>query len=636
MVLVPFFICTLAFLLLTQQPKFTEFKSMIKRRNVIQLLSIPSAAFESAFANAKSFDPWHAAQSIANSFNRALKFRNKDYMATDFGAKVCEVSPKSIWVAFESKVTQDSPIKDAFDSCSAINAAIRQCHNDGGGRVVIPSGHWLCNGPIVLLSNVHLHLQKNTFLYFGNNPKDYAKNGQYDCGENGKLTLSRWEGNDLLNYSPLIYAYGQKNIALTGADWSSVLDGQGGVDFENDTDCWWSWKGRSRSAFSDTDVHVTNQGKSESHVNPNNPERLSLAVPTLTTQQEKYLQGEGDRFRRDPEFLRSLAEAGVPATSRVFGVGHYLRPHTIQFINCTDVLMKGYQVRNSPFWQQNPVHCKNLHIDSVFANGTGPNNDGLNPESCENVLIENCQFNTGDDCIAIESGKGLDTQFGPSKNIVIRKCNMQSGHGGITFGSVMSGGIENVFVHDVLMENKHWKTDPLNIAIRFKANMSRGGFIRNIYIKNIHIPNGIRTTPAMYKGLPNGPIPEQTVPTNAGAVITIDCGYDPFADNVRTRPPTVSNVEISNVQVGNIELNDKLVSSYQSLVILGPIASDYNGNAQSTPKVMPVSNVLIKDCDLGTPVNTNSPIYTFNSQSIRLQRVKIGSQIHNETLGTPL
>jgi hypothetical protein len=140
----------------------------------------------------------------------------------------------------------------------------------------------------------------------------------------------------------------------------------------------------------------------------------------------------------------------------------------------------------------------------------------------------------------------------------------------------------------------------------------------------------------MYKGLPNGPIPDQTVPTNAGAVITLDCGYDPSADNVRSRPPIISDIEISNVQVGNVTINDKLASSYQSLVILGPIASDYNGNEKPMPKVIPVSNVLIKDCDLGTPIMTNSPIYTFNSQNIRLQRVKIGDQTHTETIGTPL
>jgi polygalacturonase len=608
---------------------------MINRRDLIQFLAASSTTLHSMRSIAKALNPWEMAQNIIKAFDHPLQFKKKDYWVSDFGAQTCKTEPQWVWIAFETKISQDSPIQNAFDSNSAINKAIQECHNNGGGRVILSSGTWLSNGPIVLLSNVNLHLQKNTVLYFGNNPRDYAKNGAFDCGPNGKLTLSRWEGNDLLNYSPLIYAFGQTNIALTGEDWSSVIDGQGGVTFENDSDCWWSWKGRSRSAFSDTNDHVTNQGKSEAHVNPNNPERLSALLPKLSTEQERYLQGEGERFRRDPEFLRALAEAGIPATSRIFGIGHYLRPHTIQLINCSNVLLKGYQVRNSPFWQQNPVHCKNLHIDSVFANGTGPNNDGLNPESCENVLIENCQFNTGDDCIAIESGKGPDTQYGPSKNIVIRKCNMQSGHGGITFGSVMSGGIENVFVQDVLMENKHWKTDPLNIAIRFKANMSRGGFIRNIYIKDINLPNGIRTTPSMYRGLPNGPIPDQSVATNSGAIITIDCGYDPFADNVRSRPPVISDIHISRVRAGNVMINEKLVSSYQALVILGPIASDFNANDGSRPKILPVSDVTIENCDLGNPINISQPIYMFNAQNIRLQNVVIGNTRHDDIVNNP-
>src|SRR5690606_468594 len=138
----------------------------------------------------------------------------------------------------------------------AITAAITACHAAGGGRVLIPAGIWYCAGPMVLRSNVHVHLAAGAQLYFSANPADYAKYGDFDCGANGKLVLSRWQGNDCLNYSPMVYAHGQDNIALTGAGWTSILNGQGGVPFEDGTGCWWDWKGRGKNAGSATEVAV--------------------------------------------------------------------------------------------------------------------------------------------------------------------------------------------------------------------------------------------------------------------------------------------------------------------------------------------------------------------------------------------
>jgi len=610
---------------------------MLNRREILTLAaSCGLQSTELAWSTQSSPDPWERAREIEESFNQPINFRSMDYTISDFGAQPCEMKRQETWVAFEKKVTLEIPQPHSHDSYSAINKAIRHCHLEGGGRVIIPKGRWLCNGPIRLLSNVNLHLEKDTILFFGNNPSDYAKDGDYDCGAQGKLTLSRWEGNDLLNYSPLIYAFEQNNIAVTGEDWSSIIDGQGGVNFENDTDCWWSWKGRAKSAFLDTDQHVTNKGLSESHVNELNPKDLLERLPHLSLEQAQYLQGSGDRWRKDPEFLRTLSEGGVKATQRIFGIGHYLRPHMVQFISCNNVLLSQYQVRNTPFWQHNPVNCKHLHVKGVFANGTGPNNDGFNPESCDGVLIENCEFNTGDDCIAIEAGKGLDTQFGPSQNILIQHCKMQSGHGGLTLGSVMSGGIQNVFARNLIFQNKNYKTDPLNIAVRLKTNLNRGGFIRDIYIKNIDIPNGIRTTPSFYKGLNNNTLTDQKIATNAGAIITIDCGYDASADNVRTRPPIVSNIFISNINVGNIKVNNQHFSSHQALVILGPIASDYSAKDTPSPPIQAVENVVIQNCDFGNPVEVNNPIFLFNAKNIVLDNVKIGPKKYSTVFNSPI
>jgi polygalacturonase len=308
----------------------------------------------------------------------------------------------------------------------------------------------------------------------------------------------------------------------------------------------------------------------------------------------------------------------------------------IHIIGCTNVLLQGYQVTATPFWQHHPVACRNLVIRKVFANSMGPNNDGFDPESCDTVLVDGCQFDTGDDCIAIKAGKNRDTQYGPSQNIVIQKSVMQSGHGGVTLGSEMAAGIQNVYAQDLVFENKNWATNPLNTAIRLKTNLNRGGFLRNFYVRNISIPNGVQTSPAFYASLPNSPIESKTVAVAAGAVVTFDCDYTPTADTVRTRPPVVDNVQISNVTVGNVEVKKgpkkgQKAACYQAIVILGPVSNNYNG-PQPMPQVPPVTNVTISDCDFGATVSTEQPYFLYNVRGLKLNRVKIGGKEYNTTL----
>ncbi len=270
-------------------------------------------------------------------------------------------------------------------------------------------------------------------------------------------------------------------------------------------------------------------------------------------------------------------------------------------------------------------------ISKVHANSLGPNSDGFDPEACDYVLVDGCTFNTGDDCIAIKAGKDLDTQYGPSQNIVIQNCTMQSGHGAVTLGSEMAGGIQNVFAQKLVFQNINWATNPLNTAIRLKTNMNRGGYLRNFYVRDVSIPNGVQTSPSFYASLPGSPVQSRTVATAAGAVITFDCDYTPTSDNVRTRPPVVSNVQISNVRVGNVNKNGKQVSCFQAIVVLGPVASDYNG-PQPMPAVLPVSDVTISDCDFGTPANAAQPWFMYNVKGLVLNNVTIAGKVHNTTL----
>ena len=580
-------------------------------------------------------DPWERAAEIVRRVSRPLVFRKRDFDVVKFGAATCKLVKVKAWKSFEEQDTLDTPAPDAKDCYAAFAAAIAAASKAGGGRVVIPAGNWYCAGPIVLLSNVHVHLKAGAHIYFSNQPSDYAKYGDFDCGKNGKLVITRWQSNDCLNFSSPIYAYGQNNIALTGEDWTSVLDGQGGVPFNKNGDCWWTWKGKTRTMNSVTENSVPNfgPGKLAGNIeNPANPESLAQVAPGLTEAERLQIQGAGGKWRADEQYLPALSEAGVPLAKRVFGMGHYLRPSMIHIIGCTNVLLQGYQVQHTPFWQHHPVHCRNLVIRKVHAYSHGPNSDGFDPEACDHVLVEGCTFDAGDDCIAIKAGKNQDTHFGPSQNIVIQDCIMHSGHGAVTLGSEMAGGIQNVYAQNLVFENAHWKTNPLNTAIRLKTNLNRGGYLRNFYVRNISIPNGVQTSPAFYASLPGSPIQSRTVATAAGAVVTFDCDYAPIADTVRTRPPVVSNVHISNVKVGNVEAKGgKQASCFQAIVILGPVASDYNG-PEPMPAIIPVTDVTITDCDFGTPVNTESPWFLYNVKGLKLKNVTVDGKVLNTEL----
>jgi polygalacturonase len=599
-----------------------------QRRTLLRAASVSAAgltmgacALPRAGDSAAAGDPWARAQRIVDQFKTPIAFRKQDFVITAYGAAPCRAIMVKGYVEHHEEGQVSTPAPGSPDCYAAIAAAIAACSAAGGGRVVIPAGNWLVKGPIVLKSNVNVHLAKGAHVYFSNNPDDFAKYGDYDCGPNGKLVISRWQSNDCLNYSPLVYAYNQTNIALTGEDWTSILDGQGGVPQANG-DTWWDWKGKRKPG--------PNEQQAQTIANPLNPTSIRAVAPNLSAAQVALMEGKDDKWRTDEAYLPTLSEAGVPVGKRVFGRGHYLRPCMVEFIGCTNVLLQGYQLNQSPFWQHHPVNCRKLEIRGVHMDSMGPNSDGFDPEACDTVLVDGCTFNSGDDCIAIKAGKNLDTQFGPTQNVVIQNSVMNSGHGGVTLGSEMSGGIQHVYAQNIEFRNTHWATNPLNTAIRMKTNMNRGGFLRHFYVRNVSMPNGVSLKPQYYTPLPGSPIPPKSVGSSAGAVVTIDCDYAPTADNVRIRPPVVEHVHISGVKVGNVKTRDGVFSCFQALLLLGPVAYDYNGDKPA--EILPIRDVTITDCDFGTPVNAAQPWYLYNVRNVKLTNVTIGGKVHNTTL----
>jgi polygalacturonase len=349
---------------------------------------------------------------------RAPEFPARNFSITDYGAKA------------------------GSDSTAAIASAVNACHESGGGHVVVPAGTFL-TGAIRLLSNVDLHLADGATLKFSTDPKAYLP-----------VVFTRWESTECMNYSALIYAFEQDNIAVTGA---GTLDGSA-----SDSN-WWAWA-----------------LKSEKGTSPATPDVVALV---------------------------GIGEKDVPVKSRVFGAGHRLRPNFFQAVRCKNVLVSDVTIVHSPMWELNPVLCTNVIARGVKISSHGPNNDGFDPESCKDVLVENCTFDTGDDCIAIKSGRNRDgRRVGvPMENMIVRGCLMKDGHAGVAIGSEASGGCRNIFVEDCRMDSPE-----LDRALRIKSNATRGGTIENIFMRKIevgHVAEAILTVDFLYEEGAKGGFP---------------------------------------------------------------------------------------------------------------------------------
>jgi polygalacturonase len=343
---------------------------------------------------------WEQVPEILNEIIPPV-FPDRDFNVTDFGA-----------------------IGDGDSDCTtAFQSAVQACSDAGGGRVVVPPGMYL-TGAIHLKSNVCLHIEKDAAILFSQDPEKYLP-----------VVFTRFEGVELMNYSPFIYAFEQENLAITG---EGTLNGQG------DASHWWSWTG----SF----MHGWKPGMPNQH--------------------------------HDRDSLFQMAEKGIPPEKRVFGEGHFLRVNFIQFYRCKNILIEDVTIHRSPMWEIHPVLSENITVRNVHVDSHGPNNDGCNPESCKNVLIEACYFDTGDDCIAIKSGRNADGRRVnvDSENIIVRKCRMKDGHGGVVIGSEISGSCRNVYAEDCIMDSPN-----LENALRIKTNSSRGGVVENIFMRDVEI-----------------------------------------------------------------------------------------------------------------------------------------------------
>ena len=439
-----------------------------------------------------------------------------------------------------------------------IKLALEELEKRGGGWLLFPNtdplNSWIrytetyrIEGPIHLKDNSGLILDRSIKLFFPFNPEKYL------ISEKG--TLTRYEGTTIYSFSPLIYAFDAKNIAIVARGETGnmpVIDGDG--------EKWqrWMWEGE-------------------------------------LARQDRGLQASY-------QLLKDVNNQDVPIAQRVYTdpENDYFRPETMEFFLCENVLVDGIKIDNSPFWCIKPVFSQSCTFRNLAFDAFAVNNDGVDPESSNNVLIENIMFANHDDNVAIKAGRdkegrdgaivagteleNIESEYikdgritGPTENVVIRN-NLFYGHYAICIGSEMSGGVRNIYAVD------NTSVKSVNMGVFIKSSRLRGGTVENVYVNGLEL-NNVKNE-----------------------VIAIVPNYDKADES--PYPPTIKNVQIENVSSNSSKAGVLVHGWYDE----------------------PVTNIFLKNIKLKN-VETN-PLQVEQSKNVTLESVTINNQSYNKTINS--
>jgi len=327
-----------------------------------------------------------------------------------------------------------------FLNSVAINKAIDDCSLKGGGTVLVPDGFWL-TGPIVLKSNVNLHISKGALLQFSDNYDDYP------------VVKTSWEGLDAIRCQSPISATDVSNIAITGG---GIVDGAGQV-----------WRSVKKEKLTE------GQWK-----------KLIASGGVLGKEQTTWYPSEKSLLGNNTKGAGNIA-AGYNLNN-VAPFKDFLRPNMVRFTNCKKILLDGVTFQNSPAWNLHPMLCEHITLTNLTVRNPwyAQNGDGVDLESCRFGLIDNCTFDVGDDGICIKSGRDEEGRKRgvPTENIIVQNSTVFHGHGGFVIGSEMSGGVKNLFITNC----NFLGTD---VGLRFKTARGRGGVVENIFVSDINMTN---------------------------------------------------------------------------------------------------------------------------------------------------
>lgn len=389
-------------------------------------------------------------------------------------------------------VTDYGAVGDGMtDNTTAINRAIEEVSQRGGGRVIIPAGIW-CTGAIEIKSNVELYAERNALVIFDNNPQAYP------------IIETSFEGLDTRRCTSPIWARGAVNIALTG---EGVWDGAGD-----------SWRFVRRAKVTEAQWNK------------------------LVSTPDSYVDGDKWYPSRESYEGHRICDSfnnpqGLTTDEQWEAIRHWLRPVMISFIDCKNILVENVTLRNSPAWMLHPLMCENVIIKDVkiFNPWYSQNGDALDIESCYRVLVADCLLDAGDDGVCIKSGKDADgrRRARACSHVVVRNTQVLHGHGGFVVGSEMSGGVNHIYVENCTFTG----TD---VGLRFKSTRGRGGVVEHIYIENINmcdIPTDAVTFNLYYSG--------KSVSEDKGGTAEVE------AMPITEETPEFRNINIKNIKCRN-------------------------------------------------------------------------------------
>ncbi|WP_439479628.1 glycoside hydrolase family 28 protein [Chryseobacterium aquaticum] len=454
-------------------------------------------------------------------------------------------------------------IKNTEAFKKAIDALVKK----GGGKLVVPRGMWL-TGPIVLQSNINLHVEEGAFVVFSKDKNDYP------------LVDVSFEGLETIRCQSPISAKNAKNIAITG---KGVIDGSG--------DAWRAIK-KSKMAESEWKQIVSSGG-------------------LLSEDKKTWFPSES--YKKGFEASSNFNVPDKITKSELESVKDFLRPVMVSLVGCDQVLLDGPTFQNSPAWNLHPLMCSNVILRNLTVRNPwySQNGDGVDLESCKNVLIYDNTFDVGDDAICIKSGKDKDGRKRgiPTENVIIKNNIVYHGHGGFVIGSEMSGGARNIHVSDCTFIG----TD---IGLRFKTTRGRGGIVENIYIKNIDMIN----------------IPTQTIGFNMfyeGASPVLEDGQKEEKNKAPEKvfPVTEETPIFRNIFFKNISA----VNSYEAVTINGLaemnikniVIEDSQFDAKKALTIVDADGISLKNVKLNYTEGTGAVIY--NSKNIDLSTLQLTS-----------
>lgn len=486
-----------------------------------------------------------------------MKYILTSILIISFTASIAQKYPVIQKTAFRKdsvRITKFGATADGLTlNTKSINSAIDVTSKKGGGVVVIPQGLWL-TGPIVLKSGVNLHLQKGALLQFTD---DFA---QYP------LVKGNWEGlPQMRNQSPLS-ADGATNIAITGL---GIIDGAGDA---------WRMVKKDKLTESNWKKLLASGGELS--------DDKKTWYPSASSKLGSTMKNPGEiTTEKTPAFYESVKD--------------FLRPNLLVFTSCKKVLLEGVTFQNSPAWCLHPLMCEDLTVRNISVKNPwyAQNGDGIDVESCKNVLIEGSTFDVGDDGICIKSGRdAAGRKRGmPTENVIARNNTVYHAHGGFVVGSEMSGGARNIYVDN----NTFIGTD---IGIRFKTTRGRGGIVENIWINNTYMKDIV------------------------GEAILFDMYYaaqDPIAlMGEKREPPKVQVLPVSEEtpQFRNIYITNAVCNGAQKAIFV-----------RGLPE-MNIKNIILKDmvlqADEGLDMTEGSGITLQNIQLITKKTNPV-MNIHN-------